>query len=295
MRIDGAYLDVPHRATVSLSPNYEYAGKKNQWRRPPSIKRRRQMAFPEQGYGRSATHMDPQEPSGSVLPREDGGRSVLAVVVGVGIILWFGPVGQWLAGRFYRTIDYAPLFLSVLVSLLLAVWVSVRTMRIAFSDRPAGERRRLARAPTIILLLIVLPWVVLQLNGFALGFASWVRASVDVQSVRQWVATVPVHAMQSTNWRPRWVDRRVDTRPYLQVPRSSWPDAIARLDPEGVYLAADRSYVVVVWWGGTWGYGPSLTVGASAGTPRPPTNKTWVAALHSVRPGVWVNVLPPSG
>ncbi len=207
----------------------------------------------------------------------------------LGAVLWAGPVGDWVAGRFVASVQNPPCIWPVF-SVVAGVWALIRIVRAAVS------RKGLARVVTAtsIILGIALPWMILGPNAYALGFASWAGANLDVQAVRNWAAGVPLDSAIDTKWVPWWVDRQDEQQVWLKVPRPDWPDAINRLQPDDVFIEPDREYTIIVWWGGAWGYEPNIAVGAFESTP-PLDRHNKISVSQFVRKGVWSAVRPPVG
>ncbi len=215
---------------------------------------------------------------------------ILAVLVLAGI-LWTGPLGDWLEGRSNGVLSSPFAFLSWVGYLVVGLWAPARIWKTMHGPRAAMQCVRGLLLPTVVLLVCILPRVILQQNGFLLGFASWAKGNTDVSSIRQWGMVAHMDLVRTTSSPLSWWAGPSLEAVTVEIPRAAWPQSISRLEPDEVHILSDRSALVLWWWRGTWGYTRALIVAMSGSTGPPGVGPG--SGLSDVWDGVWVYIRYP--
>ncbi len=192
----------------------------------------------------------------------------------------------WLGGYIHGLRNEDPLISAFrfcwLVPVMLA-WLLVLAVRMAISwPRHVRGVRRLAILYLLVsvglLVWLAVPFLDLWPTPHAMfmrGFKGYVRASVDVESTRQWLSTVE---LARYGGEAAWASDRVE-----------WPPWIKALEPGYVQVLPDESGrpMMRMSWGGPFGHW-GLVVGDEAMETPPSDFSRYGEVRETIAPGVYV-------
>lgn len=212
------------------------------------------------------TEPDPQ-PSGNVPTMDRDWTTLFVGLVVVIAVLWVGWFGDWLSGRTNGRVlaPPPPMCAWFPAWFAAAIWLLVR-VRTRLKVATTTLRTRYMLLLAAVSIAPVLCWIGGQ-DAYSAGFASWVKANVNVPTVQQWGMIAPLDpTREAPEMLAHWSLQGTQTIP---VPRTAWPESLARLEPDEVGVFADRRAVVLWWTKSHVGFGRLLVITAS-NPPLPP-------------------------
>ncbi len=226
-----------------------------------------------------------------------GGGTIAAVAATI-VVLWLGPLGEFVEGSTNGQIRFTLLeLLWGVIYLLVGLWSFGYVIVTLCTKRGTAERLRRLAVPAVLLLSWGVPRLVVRGDGYLRGFARWATAHVDINAIRDWSSTVPLDKESegmSLEW---WLPQPSGGISLLEVPRMDWPESVTRIDPDAVGVFQDRSGTILLWRRGGWSHNPAIVIRNSddAFAGEISTDEASGVGVRAIRSGVLVYVRRPVG